>query len=75
MKVCLGTNYWPVFFIESESRSVVSNSVTPWTWDSPGQNTRVGSHSLLQEIFPTQESHPGLPHCGFFTNWATREAW
>ena len=32
-------------------------------WDSPGQNTRVGSLSLLQGIFPTQESNLGLPHC------------
>ena len=31
--------------------------------DSPGQNTGVGSHSLLQEIFPTQGSNPDLPHC------------
>ena len=41
--------------------------MTPW--DSPGQNTGVGSHSLLQGIFPTQVS------CiagGFFTSWATR---
>ena len=30
-------------------------------WDSPGQNTGVDSHSLLQGIFPTQESNPGLP--------------
>ena len=32
-------------------------------WNSPGQKTRVGSLSLLQGIFPTQESNPGLPHC------------
>ena len=30
---------------------------------SPGQNTGVGSHSLLQVIFPTQGSNPGIPHC------------
>ena len=30
---------------------------------SPGQNTRVGSHSLLQGIFPTQGLNPGLLHC------------
>ena len=30
---------------------------------SPGQNTGVGSLSLLQGIFPTQGSNPGLPHC------------
>ena len=30
--------------------------------DSPGRNTRVGCHALLQGIFPTQGSNPGLPH-------------
>ena len=33
------------------------------TWNSPGQNTGVGSHSLLQGTFPTQGSSPGLLHC------------
>ena len=32
-------------------------------WNSPGQNTRVDSLSLLRGIFPTQGSNPGLPHC------------
>ena len=32
-------------------------------WNSPGQNTGVGSLSLLQGIFPTPGSNPGLPHC------------
>ena len=32
-------------------------------WDSPGQNTGVGSLSLLQGIFPTQGLNPGLPYC------------
>ena len=32
-------------------------------WSSPGQNTGVGSLSLLQGIFPTQGSSAGLPHC------------
>ena len=32
-------------------------------WNSPGQNTRVGSHFLLQGIFPTQALNPGLLHC------------
>ena len=31
--------------------------------DSPGKNTGVGSHFLLQGIFPTQGSSPGLLHC------------
>ena len=30
--------------------------------DSPGKNTRVSCHALLQGIFPTQESNPGLLH-------------
>ena len=32
-------------------------------WNSPGQNTGMGSLSLLQGIFPTQQSNPGYPHC------------
>ena len=32
-------------------------------WNSPGQNTGVGSLSLLQGIFPTQGLNPGLLHC------------
>ena len=52
---------------ESESHSVVSNSLRPHgvysPCNSPGQNTGVGSLSLLQEIFPTQGSNPGLLHC------------
>ena len=31
--------------------------------DSPGQNTGVGCHALLQGIFPTEGSNPGLLHC------------
>ena len=103
-----------------ESCSVMFNSLRPHglysPWNSPGQNPGVGCLSLLQGIFPTQGSNPGLPHCrqilcqlshtgsprilewvaypfssgssqprnrtrvsgiagGFFTNWASREAW
>ena len=32
-------------------------------WNCPGQNTGVGSRSLLQGIFSTQGLNPGLPHC------------
>ena len=59
---------------ESESHSVMSDSLWPHglhsLWNSAGQNTGVGSLSLLQGIFPTQELNPG----GFFTSWATRGA-
>ena len=45
----------------------VSDSVQPRglhsPWNSPGQNTGVGCHALLQGIFPTQGSNPGLSHC------------
>ena len=44
-----------------KSLSRVQLFATPW--NSPGQNTGVGSRSLLQGIFPTQGSNPGLPHC------------
>ena len=52
---------------ESESLSVVADSLwhcglySPWNF--PGQNTGVGSLSLLQGIFPTQGLNPGLLHC------------
>ena len=64
---------------ESESRSVVSESLRPHglhsPWNSPGQNTGVGSLPLLQGIFPTQGLNPVSHIAGrFFTSWATREA-
>ena len=31
--------------------------------DSPGKNTGVGCHALLQRVFPTQRLNLGLPHC------------
>ena len=51
--------------------SVVSDSLQPCglyptrhlhPWDSPGKNTRVGCHFLLQRIFPTQGLNPSLWH-------------
>ena len=64
---------WPVnksslcaFIIESESVScsVISNSLRPHglSMEFSGKNTGVGSNSLLQGIFPTQGSNPGLLH-------------
>ena len=56
-----------IIHLISESDSVVSNSLRPHglysPWNSPGQNTGVGSLSLLQGVFPTQGLNPGLPHC------------
>ena len=51
---CLPLNAW-------KSLSRVRLFATPWNF--PGQNTGVGSLFLLQGIFPTQGSNPGLPHC------------
>ena len=56
------------YILESESHSIVFNSLRPHglysPWNSPGQNTGVGSNlSLLQGIFPTQRSNPDLPPC------------
>ena len=52
---------------ESESNSVMFDPSRPRRlyspWNSPGQNTGVGSLSLLQGIFPTHGSNPGLPYC------------
>ena len=50
--------------LESESRSVVSDSLRSYglysPWNSPGKDTGVASHSLLQGIFPTQGLNSGL---------------
>ena len=43
--------------------------------DSPGKNTEVGCHALLQGILPTQGSNPGLLHCRQIVYFrATKEA-
>ena len=56
----------------SVSHSVMSNSLQPhWLysvrlfcpWNSPGENSGVGCHSLLQGIIQTQGLNPGLLHC------------
>ena len=49
--------------------SCVQLFVSPWTilsTNSPGQNTGVGSLSLLQGIFQTQGSNPGFLYCWRF---------
>ena len=51
--------------VKWKSLSHVWLFATPWTiqsWNSPGQNTGVGSLSLLHGIFPTQGLNPGLLH-------------
>ena len=43
--------------------SLQSHGLGKNPWDFPGKNTGVGRHFLLQGIFPTQGSNPGLLHC------------
>ena len=50
-----------LFSSESESHLVVLCDPMAYPWNSPGQNTGVGNHSLFQGIFPTQGLNPGLP--------------
>ena len=65
--VLIETDYKCTTHRRVESHSVMSYSLLPHglssPWNSLGQNTGVGSLSLLQEMFPTQGSNPGLPHC------------
>ena len=49
--------YWSGLPLPSPTHGLYS------PWNSPGQNTEVGSLSLLQGIFPTLGSNPGFPHC------------
>ena len=58
--------------MKSVNCSVISNFLQPCglyfarllcPWNSLGKNPGVGRHSLLQEIFLTQGSNPGLLHC------------
>ena len=63
--------------------SVVSASMHPnglqptkllYPWESPGKNTGVGCHALLQGIFPTQGSIPDIPH-GRMTTQLPHKIW
>ena len=64
--------------------SVRSDSLRPYglwptrllcAWESPGKNTGVGCHGLLQGIFPAQGSNPRLLYYRWILyHWATREA-
>ena len=61
------TNSTDMYVYVCQSHLVVSESLWPHElyspWNSPGQNTGAASCFLLQGIFPTQGSNPGLPHC------------
>ena len=77
MQVINSVNFYTIihFHISSTfcvSRLVMSNSLQLHglkpsrllcPQNSPGLNTGVGCHSLLQGIFPIQRSNLGLPYC------------
>ena len=83
-----GKDIWGKYHVMTKavrvSHSVLSNSLWPYglqptrllcPWDSPGKNTGMGCHALLQGIFLTQGSNLSLLISGrFFTFWVTREA-
>ena len=65
----ISLHYIYVFIYMYMEVPVMSDSLGPYgpslarllcPWDSPGKNTRVGCHALLQRIFPTQGSNPSL---------------
>ena len=58
MHVCVHTKSYPTLLWPP--RTVTHQLLYPW--DSPGKNTGVGCHFLLQRIFLTQESNPCLLH-------------
>ena len=65
--------------MKSESRSVVSDSLRPHglysPWNSPGQNTGVGSLSFSRgSSQPRDRTQVSCIAGGFFTNWGIREA-
>ena len=63
---------------KNESCSVVSDCLWPHglysPWNSPGQNTEVGSPSVLQGRRPRDQTGVSCISGGFFTNWAIRGA-
>ena len=66
--------HYLLFFIEnlpSIRHFILSLILTKTPWNSPGKDTGVGSHSLLQGIFPTQGSNLGLLHCRWILYYLT----
>ena len=64
---CLQFFLWKVNINSVMSNSLWPHGLSPSSllcpWNSPGKNTGVGCHFLLQGTFPTQGSNLGLLHC------------
>ena len=56
-------NSYPIQYSGLENSMDCSPPGSSVHQDSPGKNTGVGCHTLLQGMFPTQGSNPGLWHC------------
>ena len=54
--------FWTLHSVQVKWKSLSHVRLFVIPWNSPGQNSGVGSLSLLLGIFPTQGSNPGLPH-------------
>ena len=67
-----------VFSCSVVSDSLRSHGLQParllCPWDSPGKNTEVACHALLQGIFPTQGLNPGLLPCRLILYCLSHEA-
>ena len=67
--LCFTFSHDAVLCLATQSCSTLCKSIdcsTPgfsFHGNSPGKNTGVGCHALLQGIFPTQRPNPGLLHC------------
>ena len=63
------------FFFSSQTHFFWQPHVLYSLWNSPGQNTGVGSHSILQgSSQPRDRPQVSCIAGGFFTSWATWEA-
>ena len=56
-----GSIFPTVLYFSFCSSSIFHTCQAPLSMDFQGKNIGVGCHSLLQGIFPTQGSNPGLP--------------
>ena len=82
--LCLANNEAILFYFTQNSAEVAQSFPTLCnptdyiysSWNSPGQNTGVGSLFLLQGIFPPRDrTQVSRIAGGFFTSWATNSVW
>ena len=66
LNLCGFLNNTVLLCLVAQSKALQPHELLPTRflcpWNSPDKNTRVGSHSLIHGIFPTQGSNPFLMH-------------